>query len=53
MQDIHTRLINATFQEIYTYGYHATSLANILKRADTKKEMVLRMIEKKIEIRKQ
>jgi TetR/AcrR family transcriptional repressor of nem operon len=62
MQDIRTRLINATFQEIYTHGYHATSLANILKSADTKKgsmyhyfsskkEMVLAMIEEKIEIR--
>jgi len=62
MQDIRTRLIEATFQEIYTHGYHATSLSNILKSADTnkgsmyhyfssKKEMVLTMIEEKIESR--
>jgi len=62
MQDIRTRLIEATFKEVYTNGYHATSLANILKSADTKKgsmyhyfsskkEMVIAMIEEKIEIR--
>ena len=62
MQDIRTRLIEATFNEIYTNGYHGTSLANILKSADTKKgsmyhyfsskkEMVLAMIEEKVELR--
>jgi len=62
MQDIRTRLIEATFKEIYTNGYHATSLANILASADTKKgsmyhyfsskkEMVLAMIEEKVELR--
>jgi TetR/AcrR family transcriptional repressor of nem operon len=62
MEDIRTRLINATFDEIYTHGYHATSLANILKSANTKKgsmyhyfsskkELVLAMIEEKLESR--
>jgi len=62
MEDIRTRLINATFDEIYTHGYHATSLANILKSANTKKgsmyhyfsskkELVIAMIEEKLESR--
>ena len=62
MQDIRTRLIEATFNEIYTNGYHGTSLANILKSANTKKgsmyhyfsskkEMVIAMIEEKVELR--
>jgi len=62
MEDIRTRLINATFDEIYTHGYHATSLANILKSANTKKgsmyhyfsskkELVLAMITEKLELR--
>ena len=62
MQDIRTRLIEATFKEVYTNGYHATSLATILASADTKKgsmyhyfsskkEMVIAMIEEKIETR--
>lgn len=62
MEDIRTRLINATFDEIYTHGYHTTSLANILKSANTKKgsmyhyfsskkELVLAMIEEKLELR--
>ncbi|MGB3750326.1 MAG: TetR/AcrR family transcriptional regulator [Arcobacteraceae bacterium] len=62
MEDIRTRLINATFDEIYTNGYHATSLANILTSANTKKgsmyhyfsskkELVLAMIEEKLELR--
>jgi len=62
MQDIRTRLIEATFKEIYTNGYHGTSLANILASANTKKgsmyhyfsskkEMVLVMIEEKLETR--
>lgn len=62
MQDIRTRLIEATFQEVFSKGYTGASLANILKRAETKKgsmyhyfpskkEMVLAMIEEKIEKR--
>jgi TetR/AcrR family transcriptional repressor of nem operon len=62
MQDIRTRLIEATFQEVFAHGFSGASLANILKRADTKKgsmyhyfsskkEMVLAMIEEKIEKR--
>ena len=62
MQDIRTRLIEATFEEVFNHGYVGASLNNILKRADTKKgsmyhyfpskkEMVLAMIEEKIEKR--
>ena len=62
MQDIRTRLIEATFEEVFSNGYTGASLANILKRADTKKgsmyhyfsskkEMVLAMIEEKIMLR--
>ena len=59
MQDIRTRLIEATFQEVFSNGYTGASLANILKRADTKKgsmyhhfpskkDMVIAMIEDKV-----
>lgn len=62
MQDIRSRLIEASFQEVFENGYSGASLANILKRADTKKgsmyhhfpskkDMVLTMIEEKIEKR--
>jgi TetR/AcrR family transcriptional repressor of nem operon len=62
MQDIRTRLIEATFEEVFSNGYTGASLSNILKRADTKKgsmyhyftskkEMVLSMIEEKITLR--
>lgn len=62
MQDIRTRLIEATFQEVFSKGYNGASLANILDRANTKKgsmyhyfsskkEMVLSMIEEKIDKR--
>ncbi len=62
MQDIRTRLIEATFEEVFSNGYTGASLANILKRADTKKgsmyhyfsskkEMVLAMIEERIMLR--
>lgn len=62
MQDIRTRLIEATFQEVYSHGFAGASLANILKRADTKKgsmyhhfpskkDMVIAMIEEKIDKR--
>ena len=62
MQDIRTRLIEATFQEVFSNGYTGASLANILKRADTKKgsmyhhfpskkDMVIAMIEEKVEKR--
>lgn len=56
MSDVRNRLIDATFQEVFTSGYAGASLANILKRAgvkkgamyhyfSSKKEMVLAMIE--------
>ena len=59
MQDIRTRLIEATFHEVFSKGYAGASLANILKRADakkggmyhhfpSKKAMVIAMIEEKI-----
>jgi len=59
MQNIRTRLIEATFEEVFSNGYTGASLANILKRADTKKgsmyhyfsskkEMVIAMIEERI-----
>ena len=62
MQDIRTRLIEASYQEVFSNGYTGSSLANILKRANTKKgsmyhyfsskkEMVLCMIEEKLEKR--
>lgn len=59
MQDIRTRLIEATFQEVFSNGFKGASQANILKKADTKKgsmyhyfpskkDMVICMIEEKI-----
>jgi len=59
MQDIRTRLIEATFQEVFSNGFKGASQANILKKADTKKgsmyhyfpskkDMVISMIEEKI-----
>lgn len=62
MQDIRTRLIEATFQEVFSQGYNKASLSDILKKANTKKgsmyhyfpskkDMVLSMIEEKIEHR--
>lgn len=62
MQDVRTRLIEATFQEVFSKGYQAASLALILKRAEvkkgamyhyfpSKKDMVLAMIEEKIQKR--
>ncbi len=62
MEDIRTRLIEATFQEVFSKGYNKASLSDILKKANTKKgsmyhyfpskkNMVLTMIEEKIENR--
>ncbi|MCV6608772.1 MAG: TetR/AcrR family transcriptional regulator, partial [Campylobacterales bacterium] len=62
MQDTRTRLIEATFQEVFSNGYKAASLSSILKRAESKKgamyhyfsskkEMVIAMIEEKIALR--
>jgi len=62
MQDVRTRLIEATFQEVFSKGYAGASLSNILNRAEvkkgamyhyfpSKKDMVLAMIEEKIEQR--
>lgn len=59
MQDIRTRLIDATFQEVFSNGFKGASQANILKKADTKKgsmyhyfpskkDMVICMIEERI-----
>ncbi len=59
MQDVRTRLIEATFQEIFSKGYTGASLANILNRAEvkkgamyhyfpSKKDMVLAMIDEKL-----
>lgn len=62
MQDVRTRLIDSTFHEVFSKGYAGASLSNILSRAEvkkgamyhyfsSKKEMVLAMIEEKIEKR--
>lgn len=62
MSSVRDRLIDATFEEVFTTGYSAASLANILKRADvkkgamyhyfpSKKDMVLAMIDEKLEKR--
>lgn len=62
MQDVRTRLIEATFQEVFSKGFSGASLAIILKSADvkkgamyhyfpSKKDMVLAMIDEKIEKR--
>jgi len=62
MSDIRSRLVEATFQEVYSKGYSGASLASILKTANakkgsmyhyfsSKKEMVLVMIEEKIRFR--
>jgi len=62
MSTVRQRLIDATFQEVFSSGYAAASLANILKRAEvkkgamyhyfpSKKDMVLAMIEEKLEQR--
>lgn len=62
MQDVRSRLIEATFHEVFSKGYQAASLAHILKRAEvkkgamyhyfpSKKEMVLSMIDEKIKLR--
>jgi len=59
MQDIRTKLIDATYKEVFTNGYSATSLSHILKTSGctkgsmyhyfkSKKELVLAMIEEKI-----
>lgn len=59
MQDTRARLIEATFQEVYSKGYHGASLSHILTTANakkgamyhhfsSKKEMVLAMIEEKV-----
>ena len=62
MSDIRNRLIEATFQEVYSKGYKGASLSSILKNANakkgsmyhyfsSKKEMVLSMIEEKVKTR--
>jgi len=62
MQDMRTRLIEATFQEVFSKGYAGASLSNILNKAQakkggmyhhfpSKKAMVMAMIEEKIEQR--
>ncbi len=58
MSQVREKLIEATFEEVFTSGYSAASLANILNRAEvkkgamyhyfpSKKQMVLAMIEEK------
>ncbi len=58
MSQVREKLIEATFEEVFTSGYNAASLANILNRAEvkkgamyhyfsSKKDMVLAMIEEK------
>ncbi len=62
MSNVRIKLIDATFQEVYTHGYNGASLANILNRAEvkkgamyhyfpSKKDMTLSMIDEKIEQR--
>ncbi len=59
MEDIRSKLIDATYKEVFANGYGATSLSNILKASDctkgsmyhyfkSKKELILAMIEEKI-----
>lgn len=59
MSDVRTRLIDASFQEVYAHGYNGASLATILNAAgvkkgamyhyfSSKKEMVLAMINEKL-----
>lgn len=58
MSQVREKLIEATFEEVFTSGYSDASLANILNRAEvkkgamyhyfpSKKQMVLTMIEEK------
>jgi TetR/AcrR family transcriptional repressor of nem operon len=58
MSQVREKLIEATFEEVFTSGYNAASLANILNKAEvkkgamyhyfpSKKQMVLAMIEEK------
>ncbi len=62
MSTVKERLIEATFHEVFTTGYSAASLSNILNRAEvkkgamyhyfpSKKDMVLAMIDEKLEQR--
>ena len=62
MSTVRQRLIDSTFQEVFSKGYSAASLANILNRAEvkkgamyhyfpSKKDMVLAMIDEKLEQR--
>lgn len=62
MSDVRNKLIEATFQEVYSKGYQSASLSAILNTAgakkgsmyhyfSSKKEMVLAMIEEKIKTR--
>jgi TetR/AcrR family transcriptional regulator, transcriptional repressor for nem operon len=62
MSNVRDRLIEATFEEIFTTSYSAASLANILNRAEvkkgamyhyfpSKKAMVLAMIDEMLEKR--
>lgn len=59
MQNIRDRLIDATFQEVFSNGFKGASLSNILNKAKTKKgsmyhyfpskkDLVITMIEEKI-----
>lgn len=59
MSSVKQRLIDATFEEVFTKGFNTASLANILHRADvkkgamyhyfpSKKAMALEMIDEKI-----
>jgi TetR/AcrR family transcriptional repressor of nem operon len=59
MKSIKERLIDATFEEVYSKGYTGASLSNILAKAETKKgsmyyyfdskkDMALSMIEQKV-----
>ncbi|XOB61213.1 TetR/AcrR family transcriptional regulator [Campylobacterota bacterium DY0563] len=62
MSSVRERLIEASFHEVYTLGYSAASLSNILERAQvkkggmyhhfpSKKAMVLTMLEEKLQDR--
>lgn len=59
MQDVRSRLVEATFLEVFSKGYAGASLSDILKRADvkkgamyhyfsSKKELVITAIEEKL-----
>ena len=50
MSTVRERLIEATFKEVFTSGYSAASLANILNRAEVKKGAMYHYFPSKIDL---